>query len=164
MFKRLFLLAVLVTMLLSVTAVFADSGVISVPTKTYGNVGFINDGRLNGADLSAPVAVFYKYDKVSVPSDKPWLYAFKEVKVLRGLELLAIDSKSGNGTLVFSMTAEEMAKVIDKGGNAEGTLVGSQNGYNLYYSAANWFWITTPPGRDGKVYTYQWQNATIAHD
>ncbi|MEZ4670561.1 MAG: hypothetical protein R3E39_21855 [Anaerolineae bacterium] len=164
MFKKLFVLALLVVMLLSVTAVFADTGVISVPTKTYGDIGFINDGRLNGADLSAPVAVFYKYDKVTVPSDKPWKYAFKEEKVLRGLEMLAIDPKTGNGTLVFSMTADEMAKVIDKAKNAEGTLVGSQNGYNLYYSASNWFWITTPPGRDGKSYTYQWQNATIVHD
>lgn len=162
MFKRLILLAVLAALLLSVTAVYADSGVISVPTKNYGDIGFINDGRLNGADLSAPVAVYYKYETVRKPGD--WKAAFYEEKVLRGLELLAVDPKTGNGTLVFSMTAADMAKVIDKAHNAEGTLVGSQNGYNLYYSAANWFWITTPPGKDGKSYTYQWQNATIVHD
>lgn len=159
MFKRLILLVTIAVVLLSLTAVYAGD-VTQPPPKPLN--GYIFDGRLNGADVAAPVAVFYKYDTVRKPGD--WTAAFKEEEVLRGIELLAIDPKTNNGSLVFSVTAADIAKIVDKAGNAEGTLIASQNGYNMYYSEANWFWIATPPDKEGKVYTFKWENATVVHD
>lgn len=161
MFKRLVILVTIVVVLLSLTAVQAGNTPKPPPAPTN---GYIYDGRLNGADVAAPVAVFYKYDKVRMPSDKPWLYAFKEVQVLRGVELLSIEPKTNIGKLVFEVSAADIAKVVDKAGHAEGTLIAENNGYSMYYSKANWFWITTPADATGKTYTFQWQNLTVPHD
>ncbi len=158
MFKRLILLVTIAVVLLSLTAVYAgDTKPQPVPTT-----GYINDGRLNGADVAAPVAVFYTYDKVRTPGD--WKAAFYETKVLRGVEILAIEPKTNVGKLALEVSAADIAKIVDKAGNKEGTLIASQNGYSMYYSKSNWFWITTPPDANGKTYTFQWQNLTVPHD
>lgn len=163
MVKRFALVMLAGLLFVSIGVVLAeDPPVVTIPTKEYGNITFINDGRLNGADVAAPVAVYYKYDTVRTPGD--WKATFYEKKVLRGLELLAIDPKTNEGYLVFEVPAATLIEAIDEGGHQEGMLLASQNGYNLYYSKANWFWVSTPPGADGKVYTFKWQNFTIAHD
>ncbi len=160
MFKRLVLLTTLIVVLLSLVAVQAgDTKPQPVPSN-----GYVKDGRLNGADVAAPVAVFYKYDKVRMPSDKPWVNPFKEVQVLRGVELLAIDPKTNTGSLALEVSAADIAKIVDAAGNKEGTLIASKNGYSMYYSSANWFWITTPADSTGKTYIFQWQNLTVPHD
>ncbi len=158
MFKRLILLITIAIVLVGVVAVQAgDPKPQPVPTN-----GYIFDGRLNGADVAAPVAVFYKYDKVRTAGD--WKAAFYETKVLRGVEILAIEPKTNVGKLALEVSAADIAKIVDKAGNKEGTLIASQNGYSMYYSKANWFWITTPADANGKIYTFQWQNLTIPHD
>ncbi len=161
MFKRLILLVTIAVVLLSLTAVYAGDTPKPPPVPTN---GYIYDGRLNGADVAAPVAVFYKYDKVRVPSDKPWQYPFKEVQVLRGVEVLAIDPKTNTGNLALAVSADDIAKIVDAAGHKDGTLIASKNGYSMYYSKANWFWITTPADSTGKTYTFQWQNLTVPHD
>ncbi len=163
MFKRLALVMLAGLLLVSIgVALAADPPVIPVPTKDYGVITFINDGRLNGADVAAPVAVYYKYDLVRSPGD--WKATFYEKKVLRGLELLAIDPKTNEGYLVLDVPAQVMIEAIDTGGHEEGMLLASENGYNLFYSKANWFWISAPADKEGKVYTFKWQNFTIQHD
>lgn len=162
MLRRLVILVTIAVVLLSLTAVQA-AGTTPKPPPNPTN-GYIYDGRLNGADVSAPVAVFYKYDKVRVASDKPWLYAFKEIKELRGVELLAIDPKTNNGKLVLEVSAADIAKIVDKAGHEDGTLIAEKNGYAMYFAKNNWFWITTPADTSGKVYTFQWQNLTVPHD
>ncbi len=161
MFKRLVLFTTIAVVLLSLVAVQAGDTKKPPPQPTN---GYIYDGRLNGADVAAPVAVFYKYDKVRVPSDKPWLYPFKEVKQLRGVEILAIDPKTNTGSLALAVSADDITKIVDKAGHKDGTLIAEQNGYAMYYSKANWFWITTPADATGKTYTFQWQNLTVTHD
>ncbi len=158
MFKRLILLVSIAVVLLSLVAVQAgDTKPQPVPSN-----GYIYDGRLNGADVAAPVAVYYKYDKVRTPGD--WKAAFYETNVLRGVELLAIDPKTNTGKLALEVSAADIAKVVDAAGNKEGTLIASKNGYSMYYSSTNWFWITTPADSTGKTYTFQWQNLTVPHD
>ena len=159
MFKRLVVLTTIVVVLLSLTAVQAGNTQKPPPLPTN---GYIYDGRLNGADVAAPVAVYYKYDKVRTPGD--WKAAFYEKQVLRGVEVLAIDPKTNTGSLALAVSAEDIAKIVDKAGHKDGTLIASQNGYSMYYSKANWFWITTPADATGKTYTFQWQNLTVTHD
>lgn len=158
MAKRLFLLFTLAVLLLSLTAVYAGDTPKPPPVPTN---GYIKDGRLNGADVAAPVAVFYKYDTIRKPGD--WKYPFYEVKVLRGVELLAIDPKTGNGTLALAVSAADITKIVDKAGHKDGTLIAEKNGYAMYYSKDNWFWITAPDA-NGKAYTFSWQNFTVPHD
>ncbi|MBI1282088.1 MAG: hypothetical protein GC179_28435 [Anaerolineaceae bacterium] len=158
MFKRLILLITIAVVLLSLTSVYAGDNPKPPPVPTN---GYINDGRLNGADIAAPVAVFYKYDTVRKPGD--WKYPFYEVKVLRGVEILTVDPKTNTGKLALAVSAADIAKIVDAAGNKEGTLIVSKNGYSMYYSSANWFWITAPDA-NGKTYTFQWQNLTVPHD
>jgi hypothetical protein len=163
MAKRLVLVVLAGLLLVSFGIALAEEPpVITVLTEEYGEITKINDGRLNGFDVAAPVAVYYKYDTVQTPGD--WKATFYEEKVLRGLELLAIDPETNAGYLVMEVPAQTLINAIDKGGHREGMLLASQNGYNLYYSKANWFWISTPPDKEGKVYTFKWQNFTIQHD
>jgi len=158
MFKRLILLVTLAVLLLSLTAVFAGDAPKPPPVPTN---GYITDGRLNGADVAAPVAVFYKYDTVRKPGD--WKYPFYEVKVLRGVEVLVINPKTNTGSLALAVSAADITKIVDAADHKDGTLIATKNGYSMYYSKDNWFWVTAPDA-SGKTYTFQWQNLTVPHD
>jgi hypothetical protein len=152
--KRITFVMVLALVLVSVGTVFAGDGpIISVPTKDYGNVPMINDGRLNGFDLYAPVAVFYKYDKVRQTDGK-------DLMVLRGIELLGIEQKSNNGFLVLSASVDKINAMIADANGKDCCIVES-NGYSLHFSQSGWFWVVTPPDREGKVYTFKWENFTV---
>jgi hypothetical protein len=158
MFKRIVLLISLAVLLLGVAVTFAeDSNLITIPTKSYGNISFINDGRLNGADLAAPVAVYNKYDTVK-QADGTWTTVFK------GIELLSIDPKTNQGSLALTVSAADLMSKIDKSGHKDGVVLAEKNGFSLYYSKANWFWVTAPADKEGKVYSFQWQNFTVQHD
>ncbi len=159
MFKRLVLFTTLVVILLSLVAVQAGESPKPPPVPTN---GYIKDGRLNGADVAAPVAVYYTYDTVRKPGD--WKYPFYDVKVLRGVQILAINPKTNTGSLALEVSAADIAKIVDKAGHKDGTLVAENNGYAMYFSSSNWFWITTPADANGKTYTFQWQNLTVPHD
>ncbi|MEZ4670563.1 MAG: hypothetical protein R3E39_21865 [Anaerolineae bacterium] len=161
MFKRGLAVMMVVGVLaaIGVSAVSADSGVISIPTTSYGDIGFINDGRLNGADLAAPVAVYYTHNTVMLPGD--WTAAFHEQNVFSGIQLLAIDPVTDEGKLALSVSADQLAKIVNGPHKSVNTLVASKNGYSLYYSTTNWFWVQSPANSEGKVYTYQWQNNVI---
>ena len=158
MVKRMIALALLAVLLLTIGAVFAkDPNIITITTKSYGPIAYIADGRLNGADVAAPVAVYYAYDKVNQPNGKT-------VQVLRGIQLLAIDPATNTGKLALEVPASTLASMIDKSKHQEGLLLGQNNGFSLYYSSSNWFWVTSPPDKEGKVYSFKWQNATVQHD
>ena len=158
MFKRLFLFVALLGLLLCVGAVFAkEDSTEPVPTN-----GYIYDGRLNGADVAAPVAIFYRYETVRLPGD--WTAPFKEVDKLEGIELLAIDPVTNNGRLVMDVPVTTIIDKIDTGHHKDGLLIASNEGFSLYYSDDNWFYVTAPADKEGKTYTYQWQNFTFLHD
>jgi hypothetical protein len=158
MVKRLLLVTLLAVLLLGVGAAFAkDPNIITITTKSYGPIAYIADGRLNGADVAAPVAIYYAYDKVNQPNGKT-------VQVLRGIQLLAIDPKTNTGKLALEVPASTLVNMIDTGKHQDGLLLGQNNGFSLYYSSANWFWVTAPADKEGKVYTFKWQNATVQHD
>jgi hypothetical protein len=156
MFKRLILVVAIIVAVLGLTAVYAGEEPLPEPMN-----GYIADGRLNGVDVAAPVAVFYKYDKVTKPGD--WKAAKYEFQQLRGIELLWIDPKTNQGKLALEVSAADIAKLVDKAKHKDNTLIASKNGFALYYSSANWFWVSAPD-KEGKTYTFKWQNLTVPHD
>jgi hypothetical protein len=41
--------------------------------------------------------------------------------------------------------------------NGDSIVIAKSNGYTLNYSKTGYFWISTPPDFEGKVYTFSWQ-------
>jgi hypothetical protein len=154
MFKRLALVSIGVILLLSLgvlgVALAQDGGVIFVQTDSYGLVPMINDGRLNGFDLAAPVAVYYTYNTVPQPDGT-------NGQVVSGIELLRIEPVTGNGQLALDVPLATLKKMI--GNNKAATF--EENGFTLSYSPSGWFSIEAPPDAEGKVYTFGWQNLVI---
>jgi hypothetical protein len=112
-----------------------------------------DDGRLNAYDSGAPVAVFYTRDEIAtVDSDG---LATTET-VVSGIQLLAWDGGSESARQVLDVSRDAIEKAIAKNTKADFT-VANANGYSLNYSQSGWFWITTAPDSEGKVYTFSWQ-------
>jgi hypothetical protein len=120
----------------------------------YGWVRMINDGRLNGFDIAAPVAVFYTHHSVQPP------FADMPMTVTDGIQLLAIDPATNQGVEVVRMSSEEILAAIAESGGGDVVLAQS-NGYTLNYSASGWYWVAAPPDREGKVYSFVWPDTVI---
>jgi hypothetical protein len=152
MSRKLAFVLLFVLFVLVIVPVVAKEGTppsIPVQTKDYGVEMAINDGRLNGLDVAAPVAVYVAHQTVFEPDPKH--NHFTEIDT--AYELLAIDPKSNNGYLVLRATADDVQKLM----KGEVPSIES-NGYTLNYSPSDWFWITAPPDKEGKVYSFKWQN------
>jgi hypothetical protein len=110
----------------------------------------IADGRLNGLDISAPVAVYNTFtptfDANGVPFNEPV-----------GIQILRIDPVTSNGVPLFELTHDEVMDLM----NSEDHMM-TVDGYTLNYSAdTNWFWVSAPADAEGKVYTFQWENVNF---
>ena len=127
-------------------AVQADDTSDTPPPSFY-------DGRLNAYDTGAPVAVFYTRDEIpAVDSDG---LATTETTV-NGVQLLAWDNGSESSHQVLYVSRDAIEKAIAKHTKGDFTIT-SENGYTLNYSQSGWFWITTAPDSESKVYTFTWQ-------
>jgi hypothetical protein len=152
--KKLSILLLTGFLLLMVSAVKgADAPLVPVTTDTYGVIDKLDDGRLNGYDVGAPVAIYYKYDAVKKADGKTY-------NVLRGIEMLGIDKKTNAGYLILDAAVDHIAGDVKDANKKDVTIV-DKNGYTLNYSPSGWFWVTTPPDAEGKVYTFKWQNLTV---
>jgi hypothetical protein len=107
----------------------------------------INDGRLNGVDAGAPVALFVQHVTLTDPKDGHFYERDN------AYELLAIDPKSNNGYLVLRATNDDIQQLMT--GKVDQI---ASNGYTLNYSPSDYFWITAPADKEGKVYSFEWQN------
>ena len=141
------LLVVLAAVVVTVAAKESDPPSIPVETEDYGTVMAINDGRLNGVDVAAPVAVFVQHVTLEDPEDGHFYQ--KDA----AYELLAIDPKTNGGYLVLRATADDIQQLM----TGKIDMIES-NGYTLEYSPSDWFWVTAPADKEGKVYSFQWQN------
>jgi hypothetical protein len=147
MSRKIFTTMLLVGVLaLGVFTVAAQDDHILVPTDS-GLKLIIADGRLNGLDIAAPVAVYNtftpSFDTNGIPVQEPF-----------GIRLLAIDPVTSNGVPLFDLTTDEVLQLM----NSEDHML-VQDGYTLNYSPdTNWFWVAAPPDAEGKVYTFQWEN------
>ena len=132
------------------------TGVVAVeaaPTTTTPPVPSFNDGRINAFDAGAPVAIFDT--RVDVPAiDANGLPT--TLTSISGIQLLAWSGASESATQVLDVSRDTIDKAIAKNTTKDFT-VAKSNGYTLNYSQSGWFWVTTPPDSEGKVYTFTWQ-------
>jgi hypothetical protein len=151
-----FVVLVLVVLTISVFPVSAElppdpdlPDTVMIETDDYGYVLAIADGRLNGVDVAAPVAIYYTYGTALAADGHGY-------QIATGIDVLAIDPKTNNGVLMIHATTADVNNLMN------GTLSSLEvNGYSLHYSVSNEFWVQAPADREGKVYTFQWENLSF---
>ncbi|MBI1281260.1 MAG: hypothetical protein GC179_24245 [Anaerolineaceae bacterium] len=136
---------VLVTGVVAVQA--ADTSTDTPPVPSF------NDGRINAYDAGAPVAVFNTHEDIAAV-DSEGLPTTETI--ISGVQLLAWSSASESATQVLDVSRDTIDAAIAKNTTKDFTIAKS-NGYTLNYSQSGWFWVTTPPDSEGKVYTFSWQ-------
>jgi hypothetical protein len=147
--KALIVVLLIGVFALSAFAVAAQDDHIFVPTDS-GIRLFIDDGRLNGFDIAAPVAVYYTYTTVTDA-------AGSTIQSPNGIQLLQISPVTSNGSELVELTGAELAQVIT--GDTHSM---DFNGFTLNYNPDNnWFWVVSPPDAEGKLYTFQWENTVF---
>jgi len=140
----LFLSFVLVT---GAVAVEAATPTDETPTPSF------HDGRINAFDTGAPIAIFDTHSDIptvdvnGLPSTET---------IVSGVQLLAWSNTSDSASQVLDVSRDAIDKAIAKNGTKDFTIA-KDNGYTLNYSKFGWFWVTTPPDSEGKVYTFSWQ-------
>ncbi len=147
-----------IVLLVLLVAVLLTAGVVLAEEKWKPGPPTFTDGRLNQFDPAAPVAIYYKYEKVTSVPTKPWMETKHEEQVLRGIELLSTDPNSRGNVLLFASIAD-IQKMIKKGKGVD-CCIAEGNGVSLHWSTDGWFWVEAVQ-RDGKIYSFQWQNLTI---
>ncbi|MCA0458909.1 MAG: hypothetical protein LCI00_33480 [Chloroflexi bacterium] len=140
----LMLALVLVTGVVAVQAA-DDTDTPAVPS--------FDDGRINAYDAGAPVAIFNTRDEVATV-DEDGLATTETV--VSGIELLSWSSASESASEVLDVSREAIEDAIASNTASDFTIA-EENGYTLNYSQSGWFWVTTPPDAEGKVYTFSWQ-------
>jgi hypothetical protein len=147
-----------VLLFVGVQAVLAqDGGTIVIDVEDYGTIVGINDGRVNAFDKAAPVAIYYKcgctqaLDENSLPMWGKYGQLYEDT--VDGIEILAIDPATGNGNLALWASSEDLAKLVT---SEEKSL--TSNGVTLNVGDNGWFWVSTAPDFEGKVYTFSWDD------
>ena len=135
---------VLVTGVVAVQA--ADTSTDTPPVPSF------TDGRINAFDAGAPIAVFNTRDEIATV-DADGLPTTETV--VSGIQLLAWNNTTESSSQVLDVTRAAIEKAIAKNTKSDFTIAKS-NGYTLNYSQSGWFWVTTPPDSEGKVYTFSW--------
>ena len=136
---------VLVTGVVAVEAADTTSDTPPVPS--------FHDGRINAFDAGAPIAIFNT--RTDIPAvDANGLPTTETV--VSGVQLLAWNGGSDSASQVLDVSRDAINKAIAKNTTKDFTIA-KANGYTLNYSQSGWFWVTTPPDSEGKVYTFSWQ-------
>jgi hypothetical protein len=117
--------------------------------EDMGWVGMLDDGRLNAYDLDAPVAVYYTH---------PLLPGGAFGSAITGIEVYAINPRTGVGQAVLTLTNTEISSLLTEEGLVDQNIA-AENGVSLNYSADGYFWVTAT-ARDGHTYTFEWPDYT----
>jgi len=136
---------VLVTGVVAVEA--ADTTTDTPPVPSF------HDGRINAFDAGAPVAIFDT--RTDIPAEDANGLPTTET-VVSGVQMLAWSGASESASQVLDVSRDTIDKAIAKNTKKDFTIA-KANGYTLNYSQSGWFWVTTPPDAEGKVYTFSWQ-------
>jgi hypothetical protein len=131
--KVLLVVAVLVLALGGASIAAADDG-----GETY--EGCFRDGRLNGCDVAAPIAVYGEYTDVEKTNDADETYTWPE---LDGVAIWAIGS-DGAGYLDLYVTAGELDAALATSGEDWGVVY--RDGYQLVYTVNGDLQVTAPDG------------------
>ena len=133
------------------------TGVVAVeaaaPTDDTPPVPSFTDGRLNAYDPGAPVAIFETHQDIPAVTSEGLP---GNDTIINGVQLLAWSGASESANQVLDVSRDMIEKAIAKNTTKDFTIA-KANGYTLNYSQSGWFWVTTPPDVEGKVYTYTWQ-------
>jgi hypothetical protein len=133
------------------------TGVVAVeaaaPTDDTPPAPSFTDGRINAYDAGAPIAIFNT--RTDIPTvDANGLPTTETV--VSGVQLLAWSNASESASQVLDVSRDTIESAIAKNPTKDFTIA-KANGYTLNYSQSGWFWVTTPPDSEGKVYTFSWQ-------
>ena len=118
------------------------------------------DGRLNAADLAAPVVIYYTWEKQPVLDefgnqvwgDQGGLF-FRDI--VTGIDVLSINQDTGFVSSALHVGVDDIKAMVE---NASGVdcCVAENGPISLHYSQSGWFWVEAPE-REGKLYTFQWE-------
>lgn len=120
------------------------------------------DGRLNAADLAAPVVVYYDYTEKPVlnPNGQQAWGTHGDLlfqKVVTGIDVVPINLQNGLIESAFHVTTTQLDKAIQAGKNM---VLATDGGISLNYSDTGWFWVSAPD-KGGKTYSFQWQDSAL---
>lgn len=124
------------------------------PTPTLPDAPAIRDGRVNGNDIAAPVAVFCRfiYPDANNTALKP---ANRYAGVLDRVELWGITDNSADH--YFHEIAMVPASTINATPATQGVHVDAEAfGYVLYHNADGSLTIVAPPDSNGSTYRFTW--------
>jgi hypothetical protein len=123
-----------------------DGNTCMVATSDGGTVAAYCDGRLNGTDIDAPIAIYYSHQDMQVVNDDDVL---EWQNVTTGIEIWAINPEDNQGHLVLSVPMAQITSAMVSSADVQ---IAAQNGYSLSYSPSkDAFWVTAPGG-----YTFAW--------
>ena len=155
MLKKLVLLAVIAVVmvaglgagLVSADDSSEDGNVCLIATDAAGLVATFCDGRLNGTDMDAPVAIYYQTQEMQVLNDDD---EYEWQNVITGVEVWRSIPKTAQGHLVLSVPLSQISSAMASPADVQ---IAQQNGYSLNYSpSADALWVTAPNG-----YSFAWE-------
>ena len=133
----------IIALALSLVLAAFVGGVSADDTET---VPAITDGRVNGVDIAAPVAVFCE---LTYPYADDVNLGVLDSVTLWGLT----NSDDGIFHEVSTVSADTIAAAQAAGGQV---LVSEAYGYSLYANADGSLTVVAPPDAEGKVYQFTW--------
>jgi len=150
MFKKVAVLAIVATLALGATAVFAAPNTPSHPGQDFNStlnvwVPAFQDGRINAFDMTEPAAVYYTYTNQMLPDQNGVLQL---QQVVSGIDVWVVDGDSV-GNEAFWVPASTINAAMAS--SRAVTTLGSGQGMTLTYTkASNTFTIS------GRGYTFSW--------
>jgi hypothetical protein len=150
MFKKIAFLAIVATLALSATAVYAAGNTPKHPGDDYNStyntwVPAFQDGRINAFDMTEPAAVYYTYTNAMLPDQNGVL---QSQQVVSGIDVWVLDGDNV-GQRDFWVPASTINAAMAS--TQATTVLGSGQGMALSYTrASNTFTIS------GRGYTFSW--------
>lgn len=144
---------------IGVTSTAAQGETITIDSEEYGSIALFTDGRVNNADIDAPVIIYYTSETVPVRDEQGEFVWGKDgifyQNIYTGIELLTVKA-DGAAELVLYASADDIrtAQAADLS-----QIVGAY-GYSLNFGENGWFWVSGPANSEGKVYTFSWDDGS----
>jgi opacity protein-like surface antigen len=149
MLKKLGLLIVVLALAMSAVAAQASASTTTItpPSPVF------TDGRLNAYDAGAPI-VIYEPQVTQTTVDANGLPATDSV--IGSVQVLSWNGSSDSSSLALDVPVDQINAAIAKHPNKD-FVIATQNGVSLGYSQSGYFWVSSAPDFEGKVYTFTWQ-------
>lgn len=151
------LIAVTAMGVIGIVGAAAQDDTITVETEDYGNISLFTDGRVNNADLAAPVVIYYTSETVPVLDERGEYVWGKDgifyQDIYTGIELLEVQADGGSDLVLYASADD-----IRAAQSADLNQITGENGYSLNFDESGWFWVAGPANSEGKTYTFSWDD------